>query len=50
MLAGGLFGRKFGAIVLAGLLGSDFITIGDPVWFHMLWDYTRGVLLFEIVS
>jgi hypothetical protein len=50
MLAAGSFARKLGVIVLAGLLGSDLITIGDPVWFHMPWDHTRGVLLFEILS
>jgi len=43
-------GRQLAAVVLAGLLGSDFITVGDPIWFHMPWDYTRGVLVYELVA
>lgn len=43
-------GRQLAAVVLAGLLGSDFITAGDPIWFHMPWDYTRGVLVYELVA
>jgi len=50
MLAGPRPGRRFAIVLLAGLLGSDFITVGDPVWFHMPWDYVRGVLLYEVAS
>jgi hypothetical protein len=49
-LAGPQRRRRFAVVVLAGLLGSDFITVGDPIWFHMPWDYVRGVLVYEIVS
>jgi len=50
VLAGPRRRRRFAIVALAGLLGSDFITIGDPVWFHMPWDYVRGVLVYEAVS
>jgi len=46
----GSSGRRFRIVLLAGLLGSAFITVGDPVWFHMPWDYVRGVLVYEVVS
>lgn len=44
------FRSTFAAVFLGGLLGSDFITIGEPVWFHLPWDYTRGVIVFEVIS
>jgi hypothetical protein len=47
---GATFGRRFGVIVIAGLIGTLFITIGDPVWFHLPWDYTTGVLVYEVVA
>lgn len=50
LLVGGPPRRRFFAVLLAGLLGSNFITIGDPVWFHMPWDYARGVLLYQLVA
>lgn len=50
LLVGGPARRRFSAVLLAGLLGSNFITVGDPLWFHMPWDYTRGVLLYEVVA
>ena len=50
ILAGPAFSRRLAVVIVAGLLGSDFITVGDPVWFHMPWDYTRGVLVYEIVA
>jgi hypothetical protein len=50
-LAGGTtFGQRFAIILVAGSIGTNLITIGDPVWFHMPWDYTRAVLVFEIVA
>jgi hypothetical protein len=42
--------RRFSLVLLAGLIGSVFITAGDPIWFHMPWDYARAVLLYEVVS
>ena len=44
------FARRFLLVLGAGLLGSIFITLGDPIWFHMPWDYTRAVLLYEMVA
>lgn len=44
------FGRRFSLVLLGGLLGTLFITLGDPIWFHLPWDYTRGVVLFELVA
>ena len=37
-------------VSLLRLNATDLITIGDPVWFHMPWDYVRGVVMYEIVS
>ena len=37
-------------ILLAGLLGSNFITVSNPIWFHLPWDYTIGNLLYEMVA
>jgi hypothetical protein len=42
--------RSFGTVFLAGLIGSIFHIVGDPVWFHMPWDYSIGVLFYDIVS
>jgi hypothetical protein len=42
--------RRFSLVLLAGLIGSVFITVGDPIWFHLPWDYARAVLLYEVVS
>jgi hypothetical protein len=42
--------RTFAVILLAGLMGSLFITIGDPIWFHMPLDYTIGVAFYEVIS
>jgi len=44
------YARRSGLVLLGGLIGSVFITMGDPIWFHMPWDYARAVLLYEIVS
>lgn len=46
----GSFGKHWSMVFLGGSLGSNLITLGDPVWFHMPWDYTRGVLLYEVVA
>jgi hypothetical protein len=42
--------RRLCLVLLGGLIGSVFITAGDPIWLHMPWDYARAVLLYEIVS
>lgn len=40
-----------GAVVfVGGLLGSNLITAGDPIWFHLPWDYSGSVLLYESVA
>lgn len=44
------FGRALAVVFLGGLLGSNLITIGDPVWFHLPWDCARGVLIYEVVA
>ena len=44
------FGRAWAVVFVGGLLGSNLITVGDPVWFHLPWDYARGVLLYEGVA
>lgn len=41
---------RVATIFLAGLIGSIFITLGNPIWFHLPWDYTLGNLLYEGVS
>jgi hypothetical protein len=42
--------NRFAVVFLAGLIGSLYITVGDPVWFHLPWDNARGMLLNQIVS
>jgi hypothetical protein len=42
--------RRFSLVLLSGLIGSIFITVGDPIWFHMPWDYAQTVLLYEVIS
>jgi hypothetical protein len=44
------FVRTWTIVFVGGLLGSNFITLGDPVWFHLPWDFTRGVLFYEVVA
>jgi hypothetical protein len=44
------FGRRFSLVLLGGLLGTLLITLGDPIWFHLPWDYTLGVVLYELVA
>lgn len=50
VLTGGSFAARFGAVLLGGLLGTSFITVGDSIWFHMPMDYIRGALLYEAVA
>ncbi|MDN5212236.1 hypothetical protein QQ020_09245 [Fulvivirgaceae bacterium BMA12] len=44
------FKRKALIIFLAGSIGTVFIQIGDPVWFHLPWDYSLGILVYELIS
>ncbi|MEZ4869745.1 MAG: hypothetical protein R3C14_50940 [Caldilineaceae bacterium] len=44
------YGSRVLVVLLAGLLGSNFITLGNPLWFHLPWDYTLGNLFYEVVS
>ncbi|MGQ0602749.1 MAG: hypothetical protein ACT4QE_13775 [Anaerolineales bacterium] len=44
------FARKFLVIFLAGLIGSVFIRLGDPIWFHLPWPHTLGNAVYEIVA
>ena len=44
------FGKRMLLVFLAGSIGTVFIQIGDPVWFHMPWGFTRGLLVFEFGS
>lgn len=44
------YGARVLAVFLAGLLGSNFITLGNPIWFHLPWDYTLGNLLYEVAA
>lgn len=34
-------------VLLAGSIGTLFIQIGDPIWFHLPWDYVLGSLIYE---
>jgi hypothetical protein len=42
--------KRFYVVFVAGLVGSLYITVAEPVWFHMPWDYVRGVLCYQLVS
>jgi hypothetical protein len=44
------YGARVLVIFLAGLLGTNFITLGNPIWFHLPWDYALGNMLYEVVS
>jgi len=37
-------------VFAAGSMGTLFIQIGDPIWFHLPWDYSLGVLVYEGIS
>jgi hypothetical protein len=43
------FTDRFLIVLIGGLLGTNLITVGDPVWFHMPTDYATGALIFEVV-
>lgn len=38
------------AVVLAGGMGTVLITVGDPIWFHLPWDYCVGAAVYQGVS
>jgi hypothetical protein len=42
--------RAWTVIFIGGWLGSNLITLGDPIWFHLPWDYAAGVLIYETVA
>ena len=44
------YAKRAGVVFLAGMMGTNFISVADPIWFHLPWDYTGGVLIYEIVS
>jgi len=44
------FIKRFLIVFCAGLMGTIYIQLGDPIWFHLPWDYPLGVLLYELVS
>jgi hypothetical protein len=44
------FSRKFSLVFLAGLMGTTFIRLSDPIWFHLPWPYTLGNAVYEIVA
>ena len=53
LLAGrgmGTFGSRFMLVVLAGLMGTVLIQVGEAVWFHMPLDYVLGTMLYQVVS
>lgn len=41
---------RVAVVFLSGLMGTNFISAGDPVWFHLPWDYAGGSILYETVS
>lgn len=42
--------HRFAIVVLAGLLGTNFITLADPIWFHLPWGHTLGNVLYELAA
>jgi hypothetical protein len=42
--------RSAAAVFLGGVMGTLMIQVGDPVWFHLPWDYVAGNLVFELVA
>lgn len=42
--------RRAIVIVLAGLIGTTYIQLADPIWYHLPWDYPRGVFAYELIS
>jgi len=44
------FLRKFIIVLLAGLMGTIFIRLGDPIWFHLPWQHALGQAVYEMVA
>lgn len=44
------FPARFLTVLLAGAMGTVFITLADPIWFHLPWDYAKGALLYETIA
>jgi len=44
------FGRRFALVFCAGAMGSLLIQVGDPIWFHLPWDYANASLVYELGS
>ena len=44
------YAKRAGVVFLDGMMGSNFIYVADPIWFHLPWDYTVGVLIYQAVS
>lgn len=50
MTASSSFWRKFSVVFLAGLMGTIFTRLSDPIWFHLPWPHTIGNAVYETVS
>ena len=46
----GRYAKRAAVVFLAGIMGTNFISLADPIWFHLPWDYTAGALIYETVS
>lgn len=42
--------KLFRTLVTAGLLGTWYIRIGEPVWFHLPWKHNLAVSIYDIGS
>ncbi len=38
---------RFFIVFLSGAMGTVFIQVGDPIWFHLPWDFVNGVIVYE---
>ena len=50
LLSGTRGARTFVLILLAGVMGTIFIQITRPLWFHLPWHYSLAHASFEVVS
>jgi hypothetical protein len=44
------FGRRFLVVFLAGVIGTTFIRLSDPIWFHLPWQHALGNALYELIA
>jgi hypothetical protein len=44
------FLRKFALVFLAGCIGTVFIRLGEPIWFHLPWRHALGHAVYELVA